>query len=83
MRPGPTFGTPLSLYRTPLGSVLPAEPTGNVFEQGFMPRVTDVGRAPSGDRATCPANRPTGKTAPAWGRWFRHDRGASRIAAQR
>ncbi len=32
---GPNFGTPLSLYRTPLGSVLPAEPTGNVYRAGL------------------------------------------------
>ena len=68
---GPTFGTPLSLYRTPLGSVLPAEPTGNVFEQGFLPRVTDVGRRHP-VTAGLPGESPDGKTAPKWGRWFRH-----------
>ncbi|HXP13194.1 MAG TPA: hypothetical protein VN795_05985, partial [Stellaceae bacterium] len=41
---GPAFGTPLSLYRTPLGAVLPAEPTGNVFEAGFVPEVNGPGR---------------------------------------
>jgi hypothetical protein len=35
---GPSFGSPMSLYRTPLGAVLPAEPTGEVYEQGFKPR---------------------------------------------
>ena len=68
---GPTFGTPLSLYRTPLGAVLPAEPTGNVFEQGFLPRVTDVGhRHPVTD--DLPGDSPDGKSPPKWGRWFRH-----------
>jgi uncharacterized membrane protein len=68
---GPTFGTPLSLYRTPLGAVLPAEPTGNVFEQGFQPRVTDVGhRHPVTD--DLPGDSPDGKSPPKWGRWFRH-----------
>ncbi|MEE9210180.1 MAG: hypothetical protein V3U23_06985, partial [Kiloniellales bacterium] len=32
---GPTFATPLSLYRTPLGRVLPVEPTGAIFEEGY------------------------------------------------
>ena len=68
---GPTFGTPLSLYRTPLGAVLPAEPTGNVFEEGFLPRVTDLGhRHPV--TADLPGDAGDGKTPPKWGRWFRH-----------
>ncbi|TMJ42132.1 MAG: ThuA domain-containing protein, partial [Alphaproteobacteria bacterium] len=41
---GPSFGTPLSLARTPLGTILPTEPTGDVFEEGFKARVTDLGR---------------------------------------
>src|SRR6266581_9072528 len=28
---GPSFGTPMSLFRTPLGEILPTEPTGNVY----------------------------------------------------
>ncbi len=67
---GPTFGTPLSLYRTPLGAVLPAEPTGNVYEQGFLPRVTALGeRDPV--TAGLPGDGGDG-TAPKWGRWFRY-----------
>jgi hypothetical protein len=67
---GPTFGTPLSLYRSPLGAILPAEPTGNVFEEGFLPRVTAVGeRDPV--TAGLAGDDPDGKTPPKWGRWFR------------
>ncbi|NIA71641.1 hypothetical protein HBA54_23905 [Pelagibius litoralis] len=68
---GPTFATPLSLYRTPLGRVLPGEPTGAIFENGFHPKVTDIGqRHPvtaglDGD----PGSSEEG--APSWGRWFR------------
>lgn len=66
---GPNFGTPLSLYRTPLGQVLPAEPTGRVMEQGFKPRVTEVGeRHPV--TAGLPGDSADGKD-PTWGRWFR------------
>jgi hypothetical protein len=67
---GPSFGSPLSLYHTPLGAVLPAEPTGEVFEQGFKPHVTDLGnRHPvTADLPGAPAD-PTGD--PKWGRWFR------------
>src|SRR6201999_3377782 len=33
-----------SLYTSPLGSVLPAAPTGRVIEQGFKPQVTPLGQ---------------------------------------
>ena len=69
MPPAPSFGTPLSLYRTPLGDVLPAEPTGEVLEQGFKPQLTDARPAPSGDRR--PARRRRPRTRRRWGRWFR------------
>ena len=68
---GPDFGTPLSLYRTPLGSVLPAKPTGNVFEEGFLPRVTETGRRHP-VTADLPGDSPDGKQPPKWGRWFRN-----------
>jgi len=66
---GPSFGTPESLYRTPLGAVLPAEPTGNVLEQGYVPHPTAIGRRHpvTSDLPGLPSD-PT-KTPP-WGRWF-------------
>ena len=66
---GPTFATPLSLYRTPLGRVLPGEPTGHIFERGFLPDVTDLG-----ERHPVTAELPvasTGDESQPWGRWFR------------
>ncbi|HEV7369681.1 hypothetical protein [Arenibaculum sp.] len=66
---GPSFATPLSLYRTPLGEVLPGEPTGEVIEQGFHPRVTETGR-----RHPVTAGLPGdggADGAPQWGRWLR------------
>jgi hypothetical protein len=67
---GPNFGTPLSLYRTPLGAVLPAEPTGNIYEQGFVPSVSDVGRRHP-VTSDLPGLLADAKKAPSWGRWFR------------
>jgi hypothetical protein len=68
---GPDYGTPLSLYRTPLGSVLPAEPTGNILEQGFVPRVSAIGyRHPV--TADLPGEPADPKATPPWGRWFRN-----------
>jgi len=66
---GPSFATPLSLYRTPLGRVLPGEPSGFVYEQGYRPAVTEIGH-----RHPVTAELP-GATddegMPSWGRWFR------------
>ena len=66
---GPSFGTPQSLYRTPLGAVLPAEPTGNVLEQGYVPHPTAIGRRHpvTSDLPGLPSD--PSKTPP-WGRWF-------------
>ena len=70
---GPTFGTPMTLFRTPLGEILPTEPTGDVREQGFRPQLTALGR-----RHPVTADLPgAGKPgeAPSWGRWFRQVEG--------
>ncbi len=64
---GPQFASPFSLYRTPLGDVLPGEPTGEVLEEGYSPLVTDLGL-----RHPVTAGLPTsGGSAGGWGRWFR------------
>ncbi|MFQ5773453.1 MAG: hypothetical protein ACE5GS_02935 [Kiloniellaceae bacterium] len=66
---GPTFATPLSLFRTPLGRVLPGEPTGAIFERGYRPRVTDLGtRHPVTAEL---AGAGGADSEPTWGRWFR------------
>ena len=66
---GPSFGTPMSLFRTPLGEILPTEPTGNVEEEGFKPALTELGwRHPV--TAGLPGAGDPGGT-PSWGRWFR------------
>jgi len=67
---GPSFASPAGLYRTPLGSVMPAEPSGTVFEQGFQPRVSELGRRHpvTEDLPGLPANL---NAPPPWGRWFR------------
>src|SRR5437763_1064936 len=66
---GPSFGTPMSLSRTPLGSILPTEPTGNVYEEGYKPQLTDLGRRHPVTEELPGAGRPGGE--PSWGRWFR------------
>ena len=66
---GPTFATPLSLYRTPLGRVLPVEPSGAIFEQGYRPQVTDLGLRHPVTAELSGAGEPG--ASPSWGRWFR------------
>ena len=73
---GPTFATRLSLYHTPLGEVLPGEPTGSVVERGYLASVTELGRRhpvtadlPGGGRLDRATNS---WGTPSWGRWFRH-----------
>jgi hypothetical protein len=66
---GPVFATQRSLYRTPLGTILPTAPLGDVLEQGFKPKVTEIGqRHPV--TANLPQEGQPGKE-PEWGRWFR------------
>jgi hypothetical protein len=66
---GPVFATQRSLYRTPLGAILPAAPLGDVLETPFKPKVTDIGQ-----RHPVSANLPQAgqpDKEPEWGRWFR------------
>jgi hypothetical protein len=63
---GPQFASPLTLYNTPLGAVLPGKPTGQVLTQGFRPTVSTIGsRHPVSAGLEPPTD---GKP---WGRWFR------------
>ena len=70
---GPEFAHPLSLYRTPLARVLPARPSGVVYDQGFVPLTTETGdRHPvTRDLAQTTALGKDGESRPGWGRWFR------------
>lgn len=68
---GPEYGGAESIYRSPLGQILPGAPTARVFEEGYTPQVTDIGdRHPvtAGLEALYP--NPDGEGAN-WGRWFR------------
>ncbi len=69
---GPDFASAASLYRSPLGEVMPGAPTGRVMEQGFRPAITELGQrhpVTAGLEAFAPAAGEEG--APGWGRWFR------------
>ena len=69
---GPDFAQASSLYRSPLGEILPAAPTSSiVIEEGYRPEITEIGQrhpVTEGLEAFADASE-DGK--PAWGRWFR------------
>jgi hypothetical protein len=64
---GDDYASPLSLYRTPLGEVLPAVPSGRVVEEPFKPTLTDLGQKHPVTRDLAGAKG----DQPSWGRWFR------------
>jgi hypothetical protein len=70
---GPDFAGADSIYRSPLSEILPASPTAQVIEEGFVPRVTELGaRHPVTEGLEDFAPRPQGEDGtPGWGRWFR------------
>ena len=60
---GPDFASADSIYRSPLGRIIPAEPTARVLENPYLPAVTDLGkRHPV--TADLQSNDP-------WGKWLR------------
>ena len=76
---GPEFAGPTSIFRTPLASVLPAQPTGEIVTQAFKPQVTPLGLAHPVTRDLPEAN--SNNVQPTWGRWFRLI-GAQPVAGQ-
>lgn len=69
---GPAFAGVESLWRTPLARVLPADPTARVIEEGYLPRISELGaRHPVTAGLEDYAPRPAVDGVPGWGRWFR------------
>jgi hypothetical protein len=66
---GPEFASADTLFQTPLGRVLPGQPTGVVMTGALRPRLTDKGA-----RHTITADLPgagIGEELPRWGQWYR------------
>ncbi|MGA1802431.1 hypothetical protein [Rhizobium sp. HT1-10] len=64
---GPEHASQDSIALTPLQSVLPAEPTGNMIDKPFYPRLSEEGRKHPVTRGLDGAD----VEPPHWGRWFR------------
>ena len=64
---GPDYASPTSIWRTPLESVLPAEPSGHTTAMPFYPRLTDLGKRHPVTRGL----EGSDQDPPHWSRWFR------------
>lgn len=64
---GPDYAEVSSIYRTPLGTVLPAIPNGQVYEEPFHATVSDLGKRHPVTRDLPGAST----TPPQWSKWFR------------
>ncbi len=64
---GPDYADGGSIFRTPLSSVLPAEPTGALIEEPYRAAIS-----PEGKRHPVTRGLPGSRSDPAgWSRWFR------------
>ena len=70
---GPEFSDTKSLYNSPLAKILPARPTGGVFELGFHPKLTEVGRRHPVTSRLKSYRGAEGdiRKKRGWGRWYR------------
>jgi hypothetical protein len=64
---GPDDASQTSIWRTPLDSILPAEPIGDVTEQPFQARLTDPGKKHPVTRGL----EGSDTDPPHWSHWFR------------
>jgi len=65
---GPEYADTYSLFGGPLQGILPAQPTGRVFNGAFRPQISDVGQRHPVTAGLQGANAAGPQT---WGRWLR------------
>lgn len=68
---GPEYGGAESIYRSPLGEILPGAPTARVYEEGYLPQISDFGARHPVTAGLDDMVAGTTDDAPGWGRWFR------------
>ncbi|MEL6588142.1 MAG: hypothetical protein AAFQ50_16080, partial [Pseudomonadota bacterium] len=68
---GPEYGSAESIFRSPLGDVLPGVPTARVYEEGFTPMITELGARHPVTEGLEAAYADPDNEGPGWGRWFR------------
>ena len=69
---GPDFASADSIYRSPLGQIIPGQPSARVLEQGYTPLISELGaRHPVTEGLEQFAPEPAEDGIPGWGRWMR------------
>ncbi|MFT6271887.1 MAG: hypothetical protein ACI9KS_000160 [Sulfitobacter sp.] len=66
---GPGFAAAQSIFRSPLGEIIPAAPTAQVLEEGFKPVIPELGHRHPVTAGLTPSDDPS--VEPPWGRWMR------------
>jgi len=70
---GPAFATKRSIYKTPLGDILPATPTGKISEHKYTPKITDLGHQHPVTKSIIWKNKAINKGEKEnWGSWLRY-----------
>jgi hypothetical protein len=64
---GPDYASQTSLWRTPLATVLPAEPSGRTSDMAFRARLSELGKRHPVTRGL----EGSDQDPPHWSRWFR------------
>ncbi len=64
---GPDFASADSIHRSPLGEIIPGNPTARVIERGYTPKITDLGLRHPVTSGLVEGAAKTGD----WGRWMR------------
>jgi hypothetical protein len=64
---GPDYASQTSLWHTPLDSILPAEPSGDVTERSYRARLTEAGKRHPVTRGL----QGSDTDPPHWSQWFR------------
>lgn len=68
---GPDYATASSLFRSPLGEILPGRPTARVIEAPFIPEISDLGQRHPVTAGLAEAHTPVPGSDQPWGRWMR------------
>lgn len=67
---GADYASPVGLFTSPLGDVLPSQPTSRIIEEPYRPALTEIGGRHPVTTGLPGANAKPGEE-PVWGHWFR------------
>jgi hypothetical protein len=68
---GPDYASADSLYRSNLAGILPAAPSARVFEEGYLPQISELGQRHPVTEGLDQFGAGVQDGMPDWGRWMR------------